>query len=322
MLNKDLRIAVLTGWTNAERQVSLQSGKMIADAIAEAGLDAVTVDITPQNMSILDDDTIDIFYLALHGRFVEDGRLQEILQQKNLCYVGSDSKASKLAFDKVDCKKVFRKSQIKTPSDIRYDQTIPRKDVIEKLEKLGENFVVKPITQGSSVGVKIVDNPHDAIHAAKEILSEYGDCMIEEFIEGREITVGILNGQTLPVIEIKSKTAFYDYYAKYTDDKTEYLFDTIKDKKLIENINALAVQCFNAVGCSHWSRVDMILSEDNVPYFLEINTLPGFTSHSLVPMAANKAGLTNAQLCLEIVNAAIETFKKGDYIGTKKKEKI
>jgi D-alanine-D-alanine ligase len=310
MLNKDLRIAVLTGWTNAERQVSLQSGKMIADAIAEAGLDAVTVDITPQNMSILDDDTIDIFYLALHGRFVEDGRLQEILQQKNLCYVGSDSKASKLAFDKVDCKKKFRKSQIKTPLDIRYDQTIPHKDVIAKLEKLGENFVVKPITQGSSVGVKIVNNPHDAIHAAKEILAEYGDCMIEEFIKGREITVGILNGQTLPVIEIKSKTAFYDYYAKYTDDKTEYLFDTINEEKVLANINRAARDCFNTLNCRHMARVDMILTDDNTPYVLEINTLPGFTSHSLLPMAANKAGISNSQLCVRIIKTALESFQE------------
>ena len=319
---KNIKVAVLAGGISNERDISLQSGKTIADALVQAGLEVISSDIAPDKLDILDDRSIDVFFLALHGKFGEDGELQEILEQRDLCFAGSGSAASKIAINKIACKEAVQITGIALPLHISVQDAGNTRHLIELIRQLGTKVVVKPISDGSSFGVRIIDDAKAAAEAGIETSKKFGDCMIEQYIRGREITIGILNGKPLPIIEIKSKHNFYDFDAKYLDDNTEYLFDTIKDKKLIENINALAVQCFNAVGCSHWSRVDMILSEDNVPYFLEINTLPGFTSHSLVPMAANKAGLTNAQLCLEIVNAAIETFKKGDYIGTKKKEKI
>jgi len=146
------------------------------------------------------------------------------------------------------------------------------------------------------------------LSTAKQILDEFGDCMIEQFIPGREITVSILKESTLPIIEIRSQTGFYDYQAKYIDEQTEYLFDTISDTDLIAKIEQYAMDCFCALGCRHFARVDFILSEQAIPYVLEINTIPGFTTHSLLPKAAAKAGLTMSDLCSKIVEAAYSSL--------------
>lgn len=311
MVLKDLKIAVLMGGISTEREVSLKSGENIANSIAEAGLEVVRFDISPDNLSILDDPSIDVFFLGLHGKFGEDGQLQEILEERNLCYAGSGPEASKIAFDKIICKRALSNIDIAMPMDIVVNYNDTAESLTEKISSLGEKVVVKPIADGSSFGIQIIEGIEQAAKAAVETYQKFGDCMVEEFIAGREITVGIVNGQALPIIEIRTKTGFYDYEAKYIDDATEYLFDTIKDSELAAKIQEIAVECFNAIGCRHWSRVDIILNDQNIPYFLEINTLPGFTSHSLIPMAANKAGMSNSELCVRIIEAAIETFEKG-----------
>ncbi len=305
-IENDIKVAVLMGGISNERQISLQSGSMISSALSEAGAEVVSFDIAPDRLEILDDESIDVFFLALHGEFGEDGELQAILEERGLCFAGSGSAASKIAIDKAACKEAVQRTGVALPLHV----TVKLTDDIESLSKeimhLGERVVIKPVTHGSSFGVRIVDNTAEATKTAFETYEKFGNCMIEQFVAGREITVGILNGKTLPIIEIRSKRGFYDFDAKYTDEDTEYLFDTIEDAEVIDKINTLALECFNAVGCRHWGRVDLILTDDGTAYFLEINTLPGFTSHSLVPMAANKAGLSNGQLCLEIANAALE----------------
>jgi len=306
---KDLKIAVLAGGIGSERQVSIDSGKNIAKAISQAGLKVITSDITPDDLSILDDNSIDVFFSALHGEFGEDGQLQQILEDRNLLYVGSGPEASRLAFDKIAAKKVFRNNSISVPWELSLAEGSDEGSVMSALEKNGQKFVIKPIKQGSSVGVEIVNGCGSALHAGKKCLSEFGDCMIEEFIEGADVTVGILNGRELPVIEIRSKREFYDYQAKYLDEATGYLFDTIDDKEVIAKINRSAIRCFELLGCRHLARIDMVLADNNTPYVLEVNTLPGFTEHSLLPMAANKAGLSSSQLCIEIIEAALQTFK-------------
>jgi D-alanine-D-alanine ligase len=173
----------------------------------------------------------------------------------------------------------------------------------------GGKFVVKPACEGSSVGVSIVEGLKNAKLTAEKCLSQFGRCMIEEFITGREITVGVVMGQTLPVIEIRTTHQFYDYNAKYDDDKTQYLFDTIQDKLLLRKIDETAMKSFTAAGCRDFSRIDMIISGDGTPYVIEINTIPGFTSHSLLPKAAAKAGIEMERLCLMIVKAAVERKK-------------
>lgn len=299
-----LNIAVLYGGIGAERPVSLQSGENIYRNLQQAGLQTLLSDITPDNLAILDNPRIDLFFLALHGQFGEDGTLQEILEQRRLAFTGSGSQASRRAFDKIQSKAAFARAGVAVAPQIIVQPDDTENTLYTKLAALNGKYVVKPARQGSSVGVEIVEGRSLAAQKALDCFQTYGDCLIEQFIPGREITVGILDGKPLPVLEIRSKSGFYDYYAKYIADTTEYLFDTIPDQRLIKRIQDAAVACFQALECRHLSRVDFILAPDGTPYALEINTLPGFTSHSLLPMAAAKAGIPAPQLCRQIVAAA------------------
>jgi D-alanine-D-alanine ligase len=292
------------GGIGAERDISIQSGECVAAALKKAGFDVVTADIRPDNLDILGDGSIDVFFIALHGEFGEDGQLQQILEDKSLCYTGSGPTASKLAFDKLASKNLFAKAGIITPKVIKFDIQIGAKELHKRLLQLSERFVVKPVGQGSTIGVTIVDGPESALTAARECSDKFGDCIIEEFISGREITVGILHDRALPIIEIRSKTGFYDYHAKYIDEETEFLFDTIDDPALVTKIRSAALDCFSALGCRHFARVDFIFCDDGKPYVLEVNTIPGLTTHSLVPKAAARAGISMSDLCLKIIEAA------------------
>jgi len=301
---KNLKIAVLAGGVGSEREVSLQSGQNIYNALRGDGADVVLSDITPSDMRILEDETIDVFFLALHGQFGEDGQLQKILEDKGLCFTGTGSEASHKSFDKLLSKQTFFHAHLPIAKHLIVQADDTQAELAEQLKKLASKFVIKPLKQGSSVGIEIIDDVATAAAAAIKCFQTYGDCMVEEFIGGREVTVGIVNGKVLPVIEICSRTGFYDYHAKYVDDATEYLFDTIDDAVLTATIQAMALTCFHELGCRHLGRVDFILTEKGTPYVLEINTLPGFTSHSLLPMAANKAGVSTPTLCRQIVEAA------------------
>jgi D-alanine-D-alanine ligase len=305
-----LMVAVLMGGIGEERDVSIQSGTCVAQALTKAGFEVVTADISPDNMDILEDSSIDIFFIALHGKFGEDGQLQQILEDKSLLYTGSGPAASKLAFDKIESKQAFVKAAVSTPKSITFDETTSTEQLQPELSHIGNRFVVKPIRQGSTIGVTIVDNPKSALADAHRCLADFGDCMIEEYIAGREITVGILQGRALPIIEIKPKTGFYDYEAKYIDTQTEFLFDTIDNPALVDKISAAATDCFDALGCRHFARADFILTDDGAPYVLEVNTIPGFTTHSLLPMAAAKTGLSMSELCTKIIEAAYSSLVK------------
>jgi D-alanine-D-alanine ligase len=303
-VNGKLKIAVLTGGIGSERAISLQSGHCISQALIAGGFDVVTADIQPDNLDILDDNSIDVFFPAQHGKFGEDGRLQQILQDKSLVYTGSGPAESKLAFDKMASKKLFAEAGVATPAAIEFNVDSDIRQLEIQLKSLADGYVVKPVREGSSVGVRIVTGVQEVISTAEQTLNEFGDCMIEQFVPGKEITVGILEEQTLPIIEIRSKTGFYDYQAKYIDEQTEYLFDTITQSALTTQIEQEAMDCFRALGCRHFARVDFILSDEPIAYALEINTIPGFTTHSLLPKAAEKAGLTMSELCSKIVEAA------------------
>jgi len=302
--NSKLKIAVLAGGIGAEREVSIQSGRCVAEALTQVGFDVVISDIRPDALDILADESIDVFFPALHGEFGEDGQLQRILEARSLIHAGSDSAASELAFDKIASKQLFDDAGVATPAAVEFGPDTDIGLLEEQLRDFAGRYVVKPIKQGSSVGVSIVATPSEAIAAAQETLDEFGDCMIEEFVSGREITVGILCGQTLPIIEIRTQSSFYDYDAKYVDDRTEFLFDTVADPVLAANIGKAAIDCFKALGCRHFARVDFILRQDRIACALEVNTIPGFTDHSLLPKAAARAGLSMGDLCTRIVEAA------------------
>ena len=302
-----LKVAVLMGAIGEERQISLASGKCIAEALKRTKLlEVVEQDYLPEKPEILDDKSIDVFFLAFHGQFGEGGDMQEICEKKKLVFTGCDSKASRLAFDKAASKKALKQAKVPVPDAIEFKGAGQSAAIDSKLKMMGNKFIIKPVRQGSSVGVEIVEGIEKAKVAAKKCLVNFGDCIIEKFIAGREITVGIVENMTLPVIEIKTTHQFYDYDAKYNDDTTQFLFDTIAEKQTLQRINDVALKSFNVLGCRDFSRVDMILGTDNIPYVIEINTIPGFTTHSLLPKAAAKAGIDMSELCLRIIKAALK----------------
>jgi len=309
-VNSKLRIAVLAGGIGTERDVSIQSGMCVAQALTEAGFNVVTADIRPDYLDILQDGSVDLFFPALHGQFGEDGRLQQILEDRSLLYAGSGPEASRLAFDKMASKNLFEEAGIATPAAIEFSPETDTRKLEEQLRNFRDKFVVKPVRQGSSVGISIVSTAEEAIDAAQKTFHEFGDCMIEEFVPGREVTVGILCEQALPIIEIRSKSSFYDYHAKYVDEQTEFLFDTIADPAVTANINQAAMDCFQKLGCRHFGRVDFILTDDGTAFALEVNTIPGFTSHSLLPKAAAKTGLAMSDLCTRIIETACPSFAR------------
>ncbi len=309
LIKRPVKAAVLMGGIGEERDISIQSGTCVAEALKQASLDVVTYDVRPDNLDALEDNSIDVFFLALHGRFGEDGQLQQILEDKGLCYTGSGPEACRLALDKMASKKAFAKAGIPVPAAVEFKSGADPAKLERQLKQFADKFVVKPVTQGSSVGVTIVDNPTSALAEARKCLAGFGDCMIEEYIAGREITAGVLLGRVLPIIEIKSKTGFYDYHAKYVDDRTQFLFDTIDDPALTGKIEAATIDCFNALGLRHFARIDFILSPDGTFYALEANSIPGLTGHSLLPKAAARTGLSMSDLCIKITEAALENKK-------------
>ena len=316
-----LKVAVLMGGIGQERDVSLQSGRCVAQALQQAGLTVVTADVRPDRLEILHDESIDLFFPALHGQFGEDGQIQQILQNKSLVYAGSGPEASSLAFDKMAAKRAFVQAGVAVPAAFEVNADTDLRQLETILVNFADTCVIKPIRQGSSVGVGIFSEPHQAAAAAQRTLHEFGDCMVEEFVPGREITVGVLGDQPLPIIQIRPKSAFYDYHAKYLDEKTEFLFDTIENPAVVANIHAAALDCFDVLGCRHFARVDFILSPEEIAYALEVNTIPGFTDHSLLPKAAAKAGLSMSDLCLKIVKAALEPDMKEPLVNPSTQDK-
>jgi D-alanine-D-alanine ligase len=305
VVDSKLKVCVLMGGVGEEREISIQSGNGVTQALKEASLNVVCADINPDNIDILEDDSIDVFFIALHGVFGEDGQLQQILEDKGLVYTGSGPTACRLALDKMASKKAFAKAGVDVPAAIEFSSRAKPGKLEKQLEQLADRYVVKPVSQGSSVGVRITNEWREAVAAASNCLSEFGDCMIEELIPGRDITVGILCDQALPIIELRTQTGFYDYHAKYTDEQTEFLFDTIDDPELTAKIKAAALDCFNALGCRHFARVDFRLGDDGVAYALELNAIPGFTARSDLPKAAAKAGISTSDLYVKIIEAAL-----------------
>lgn len=301
-----LKVSVLAGGIGEEREVSIQSGECICQALNKKDVNATLSDIAPGNLAALDEDGTDVFFPALHGKFGEDGELQTIMEKRNLIYTGSGPKASRLAFDKMAGKARFKNANVKVPRALLFNPDLSLKEFKKQIKWKSDRFVVKPIRQGSSVGVSIVSGLDEAFTTAAATYRQFGNCMIEEHIPGREVTVGILCNDALPIIEIRPRETFYNYHSKYIDDQTDYLFDTITDASLAVAIQQDALHCFNALGCRDFARVDFILGDNGEAYALEINTIPGFTSHSLLPKAAAKAGFSMGQLCVKIIESAVE----------------
>lgn len=303
------RIGVLMGGPSTEREVSLKSGKAVVESLKSANVEVVGIDITtdnPQeNSQFLKSQNIDCAFLALHGRFGEDGQIQSILDGLKIPYTGSGANASRLAMDKIASRRLFKKQGILVPRDIVLTRN-SNIDILSLITELNFPLVVKPATHGSSVGLTITDNKDDFSRAIDLAFSFDDRVLIEEYISGIESTVGIFDGRVLPVVEIVPKNRFFDYEAKYKSGMTDYIVPARFHGDIILKLQESAYKAHTILGCYGCSRVDIILSKDNLPFVLEVNTIPGLTETSLLPKAARVAGIDFTQLCLRLIELAYE----------------
>lgn len=293
-MKKFQKIAVLYGGPSNEREVSRASGTAVARALKEKGYDVVELDVHGREIFL--PQGIGAVFIAMHGTFGEDGQLQEILAQKGMPYTGSGPAASRLAFDKVASKRVFERAGI---NSARYE-VLRRGDT----RTIPVPVVAKPPREGSSVGLSCVKQEQDWAAAFDRALAVDSEVLVEAFIEGRELTVGIVDGQVLPVVEIRPKGGVYDYEHKYTKGMTEYLCPAPLTDEETRLCQSLALRTYNALGARGMGRVDIRLTPDGFPFVLELNTIPGFTETSLLPKAAKAAGISFGDLCERILNLA------------------
>jgi D-alanine-D-alanine ligase len=297
-----LNITVLAGGPGAEREVSLESGKAVAEALARLGHRVEVCDIGPDDLSALDIPA-DFVFIALHGEFGEDGTVQAELDRRGLPYAGAGADASRVAMNKVDTKRRFEGAGVPTPKYEVMDADSPRGVV----PHFGLPVIVKPVASGSSVDTTIARTAGDLTVAVDSVVGKYGSALVEQYIAGPELTVGVLGDQALPVCEIRTKREFYDYQAKYIDDDTEYLFELDLAPKLLARVQELSLAAWRSIGGRAFCRVDwMIDATEELPYCLEVNTIPGFTSHSLLPKSAARVGITFDQLCQRMVELSMQ----------------
>ncbi|MBI4619014.1 MAG: D-alanine--D-alanine ligase [Desulfobacterales bacterium] len=303
-MKNEKKIGVLMGGLSAERDISLLSGNAILSALREKGYNACSIYVDRDVPQRIIEQGIDVAFIALHGRWGEDGTIQGMLEIMGIPYTGSPVLASALAMSKPMTKKVLNFHKLPTPEF----QVLNKGDMTEgKLKKRIElkfSLVVKPVSEGSSVGVSIVENEEGLADAIEEAGKCTDQIMIEEFIHGSEITVGILNGCPLPVIEIVPKGGLYDYKSKYTKGMTDYILPARLTGEQLFKVQDIALKAYQAIGCHGVARVDMVLDLKGNPYILEINTIPGMTHTSLLPKAADYAGLSFNILVEEILKSA------------------
>jgi len=293
------KVAVLMGGWSAERPVSLQSGQAVLDGLKRSGVDAWGVDV--QKATVLDTlrrGSFDRAFIVLHGRGGEDGVIQGALDILNIPYTGSGVLASALAMDKLRCKQFFEGAGIPTPGYMVLDESTDMEFV---QASLGLPLMIKPVLEGSSLGMSKVERGEELIPAWRQAAQYQGEVIAERWIEGAEYTVAILGQQALPVIRLETGNAFYDYEAKYQSDETRYHCPCGLSADDEARLQRLALSAFNAVGASGWGRVDVMCTEEGTPWVIELNTVPGMTSHSLVPMAAKAAGMDFDELVCRIL---------------------
>jgi D-alanine-D-alanine ligase len=293
------KVAVLFGGISGEREVSLKSGAAVLAALQRQGVDAHAFD--PAERPLHDLESFDVAMINLHGRFGEDGAMQGALELLGIPYTGSGVMASAIGMDKWRTKLIWSAAGVSTPA---FEVVTAKSDFAAIEQKLGLPLFVKPANEGSSIGISKVKQV-GGLKAAYELAAKSDPLVIaEQFVGGGEYTVGILGDQALPIVRIVPKNEFYDFEAKYLRDDTEYLCPCGLSAQKEAQIQQQALQAFNAVGCSGWGRVDFLMDESGQHYFLEVNTSPGMTDHSLVPMAAKAAGISFDELVVRVLELA------------------
>jgi D-alanine-D-alanine ligase len=291
------------GGPSSEREISLLSGNAVLKALVDRGVDAHAFDPAERDLWELKREGFERAFIALHGRFGEDGTVQGALEVLGIAYTGSGVMASALAMDKWRTKLVWLASGVPTP---RYRVATEHTDWMQVVAELGLPLIVKPAREGSTIGLtKVTAVDHDELGVAYREAATHDDLvLIEEFVQGRELTVGILGDTALPAIRIEAPHGNYDYHNKYFSDETKYFCPAGLSDEQEHAIRAASLAAFRVIGASGWGRLDLILRDDDSYSFLELNTSPGMTGHSLVPMAAKQAGISFADLCIEILRGA------------------
>lgn len=304
------KVGVLFGGRSAEREVSLMSGTGVLKALQSKGVDAHGFDPGERSLAELAAEKFDRVFIALHGRYGEDGTLQGVLEQLGIPYTGSGVMASAIGMDKVMTKRIWLSHGLPTPRFIVLDSKDSTGEDLRKApEELGLPLMLKAPHEGSTIGISKVTSEAE-MQGGFDLCAKYDEVVLaEEFVSGRELTVPVLgkgrNARALPIVEIRAPQGNYDYQNKYFSDDTQYLCPAPLDEELTRRIQSIAVRAFNAVNCAGWARVDFMLrASDNEPFLLEINTSPGMTGHSLVPMSAKAAGVSYEDLCVEILRSA------------------
>ena len=303
------KVGVLFGGRSAERDVSIMSGNGVLAALISQGIDAHAFDPAQRSLAELAAEKFDRVFIALHGRYGEDGTLQGALEQLGIPYTGSGVMASSMAMDKVMTKRIWVTHDLPTPRFLVMERDTSQ-DVLRTIpDRLGLPLMLKAPHEGSTIGISKVVG-HADMAAGFALCAKYDEMvMAEEFISGREVTVPIIgsgrSARALPIVEIRAPGGNYDYQNKYFSDDTQYLCPAPLDVAATLHLQDLAVRAFRSLNCSGWGRVDIMLrAPDNAPFLLEINTSPGMTGHSLVPMAAKAAGISYEQLCVDILGSA------------------
>ncbi|MBK4991406.1 D-alanine--D-alanine ligase [Pseudomonas sp. S36] len=298
------RVAVLYGGKSAEREVSLKSGAAVISALTAAGVDVVAIDVGDDLLTRLQSEKVDRAFIILHGRGGEDGSMQGLLECLGIPYTGSGILASALAMDKLRTKQVWQSLGIPTP---RHAVLASESDCLRASTELGFPLIVKPAHEGSSIGMAKVNSEQELVAAWRDAANYDSQVLVEQWIHGPEFTIAVLRGQVLPPIALGTPHVFYDYDAKYIANDTQYRIpcglDSVKEQELID----LTARACDAIGIEGWGRLDVMQDEQGRFWLLEVNTAPGMTDHSLVPMAARAAGLDFQQLVLAILADSMAT---------------
>lgn len=303
---KEKRVGVMMGGCSSEREISLKSGQAVTEALRGSGWNVFPLELSSETEGevrrLVAAHAVDVVFVAMHGGFGEGGPLQNILERMRISFTGPAAVPSRLAMNKIASRRCFQRAGLH----------VAAARVLTKFHRwflrptsLKYPVVVKPTSQGSSIGVSFVSGPRVLRQAVDEAFRFDRTVLVEDFIRGREVTVSVLNGQALPIVEVVPKKSFFDFQAKYEKGMTEYLVPAPLDPAVANRIQEDAVKAYHALGCRHLSRVDMMVTEDDTPYVLEVNTIPGMTQMSLFPKAARAAGMSFDQLCGYLVELAL-----------------
>lgn len=296
------RVAVLMGGRSAEREISLKSGHAVLDALLAQGIDAHKIDAGIDVSEQLRTGDFDRAFVVLHGRGGEDGEIQGVLQSLALPFTGSDMTSAVLSMNKNISKQLWRHQGLPTAE---FEQVTAESDVYSVVENLGLPIIIKPVNEGSSIGMSKVNSAEELKSAIELAVQFDAEVIAEQWITGEEYTVAVLGGKALPVIQLKTPHEFYDFEAKYQSNTTQYLCPCGLDEDAEKHCQQIAIQAFNSLRMSGWGRVDFMRDESGQFYLLEANSIPGMTDHSLVPMAAKQAGLTFEQLVWAILETSM-----------------